>query len=296
MKNKLLGLAALFSFIMSYGQTTRFVYDTYVNPDSINLVTLKNEITFLDVKNDKSLFISERKLKRDSLQQIGKKEDKKVSKKEPKNNAESTFFEYFIIKDFDNKKTFYHEKIADRELYYQEDRPLLWKIEEEKSKIANYEAQKATANFGGRVWTAWFTKEIPISDGPYKLSGLPGLIVKLEDDKGDYKFELLRKVMVNNAYEEKLHPNAKKTSRADFKADKVLTIIELSKDKKLDFLHHRSMQNGRMDSRNGNMGMNGMPPMNNSMNMGSRNMDGPSNINFENSVFGNGIQNPIELN
>jgi GLPGLI family protein len=50
-----------------------------------------------------------------------------------------------------------------------------------KEKIGNWEAQKATTEFGGRKWTAWFCEEIPLSDGPYKFKGLPGLIVKISD-------------------------------------------------------------------------------------------------------------------
>lgn len=47
-------------------------------------------------------------------------------------------------------------------------------------------------NFGGRRWEAWFTPDIPYSDGPYKFCGLPGLILKIIDTKGHYKFEVLK--------------------------------------------------------------------------------------------------------
>lgn len=50
--------------------------------------------------------------------------------------------------------------------------------------------QKATCNFAGRTWTAWFTTEIPIQDGPYKFHGLPGLIVKIEDQTKSHSYEL----------------------------------------------------------------------------------------------------------
>ena len=51
--------------------------------------------------------------------------------------------------------------------------------------------QKASCDFGGRRWEAWFTPEIPYSEGPYKFCGLPGLILNIADTDGHYVFELL---------------------------------------------------------------------------------------------------------
>jgi GLPGLI family protein len=45
--------------------------------------------------------------------------------------------------------------------------------------------------YAGRDYKAWFTNEIPVSDGPYKFYGLPGLIVEIEDSKKQYTFELV---------------------------------------------------------------------------------------------------------
>jgi len=42
---------------------------------------------------------------------------------------------------------------------------------------------------GGRHWIAWFAPSIPISEGPYKFSGLPGLIIKLSDSNNFWNFE-----------------------------------------------------------------------------------------------------------
>ncbi len=39
---------------------------------------------------------------------------------------------------------------------------------------------------------AWYTTEIPINDGPYKFFGLPGLIIKLYDEKEHYVFEMTK--------------------------------------------------------------------------------------------------------
>lgn len=66
-----------------------------------------------------------------------------------------------------------------------------WQIDNgTKEKIMGYTCTKATCKFAGRDYEAWFTTEIPISDGPYKFRGLPGLIVKISDSKKEHVFEL----------------------------------------------------------------------------------------------------------
>jgi GLPGLI family protein len=66
-----------------------------------------------------------------------------------------------------------------------------WKIWNETNEIAGYKCQKATCTFRGRDYIAWFTREIPIPEGPCKFNGLPGLIVKIYDTKEHYDFELV---------------------------------------------------------------------------------------------------------
>lgn len=63
-----------------------------------------------------------------------------------------------------------------------------WKITEEQKKIGNFDCQKATANFRGRKYDAWFTTSIPINFGPWKLNGLPGLILYAKDERGEVVF------------------------------------------------------------------------------------------------------------
>lgn len=58
--------------------------------------------------------------------------------------------------------------------------------------------EKATTVFRGRTYEAWFTPDIPVSDGPWKFSGLPGLILEVHDSKNHYVFSCIgiRKVNV----------------------------------------------------------------------------------------------------
>jgi GLPGLI family protein len=92
------------------------------------------------------------------------KKKKDFSKSGKIKRPEATFFEYFITKDIPEQKIYYHDKVGAKQIYYQEDRPIKWEITSDIGKQNGYTAQKATTNFGGRIWTAWFTKDIPISD------------------------------------------------------------------------------------------------------------------------------------
>lgn len=55
--------------------------------------------------------------------------------------------------------------------------------------ILGYQCQKATATFLGREWTAWYTEDIPLDNGPWLLRGLPGLILKAETADSCFCFE-----------------------------------------------------------------------------------------------------------
>ncbi|HIR32843.1 MAG TPA: GLPGLI family protein, partial [Candidatus Coprenecus merdigallinarum] len=52
-----------------------------------------------------------------------------------------------------------------------------------------YNCQRATGTFRGREWQVWFTYDIPYNYGPWKLGGLPGLILKAEDSSGTFVWE-----------------------------------------------------------------------------------------------------------
>lgn len=64
-----------------------------------------------------------------------------------------------------------------------------WELHPDTTTILSYSCQKATCRFKGRDYEAWFTLEIPRSEGPWKLQGLPGLILRAEDSRGHYRFE-----------------------------------------------------------------------------------------------------------
>lgn len=59
---------------------------------------------------------------------------------------------------------------------------LEWNITQEKKMILGFQCTKAKTKFRCSDYTAWFASDIPISAGPWKISGLPGLILELNND------------------------------------------------------------------------------------------------------------------
>lgn len=72
-----------------------------------------------------------------------------------------------------------------------------WKLEAKDSTIASYACRKAITHYMGRTWNVWYAPDIPVSEGPWKLYGLPGLILQAEDS--DHLF-------IFSCIEIKLHP------------------------------------------------------------------------------------------
>ena len=96
-----------------------------------------------------------------------------------------------------------------------------WEINDSTKTILDYQCQMAICDFRGRGWTAWFTTDIPVSDGPWKFGGLPGLIMEAYDKRNQYVFTIvgLQKVEDEPIYFSETYVGSKrfeKTSRIDF--------------------------------------------------------------------------------
>lgn len=96
----------------------------------------------------------------------------------------------YVEKDRKNNELTVYDTVAGEDFYnYTE--PLdgmSWELTDSVADILGYSCQMAECDYHGRRWTAWFTTEIPVSEGPWKLHGLPGLILKAIEADGVYEF------------------------------------------------------------------------------------------------------------
>ena len=63
-----------------------------------------------------------------------------------------------------------------------------WNLSNETKKIGSFLCYKATTTFRGRHYIAWYSPDIPLSFGPWKLQGLPGLILEAYDEGQDINY------------------------------------------------------------------------------------------------------------
>lgn len=98
---------------------------------------------------------------------------------------------YQILKNYPKGKISFIQHIPSETYRFEEELNLFeWEITGDTNTICGYRCQKAACEFGGRSWIAWFSPDLPYSDGPYKFNGLPGLIVKVYDTRNHYDFEM----------------------------------------------------------------------------------------------------------
>jgi GLPGLI family protein len=97
----------------------------------------------------------------------------------------------FVYKDVNKKKVFLGDNIELKYFLISDSlNNFNWKITSTHKTILNYNCTKATLNFRGRSYEAWFTDQIPLRLGPWKFGDLPGLIIKISDVEGKFIYEL----------------------------------------------------------------------------------------------------------
>ncbi|MEJ8590907.1 GLPGLI family protein [Riemerella anatipestifer] len=170
-----------------------FTYLLKSKPNNLYPENLYQELFSLQVSDSRSFFISENLLKYDSIFTSemntairgGSNSINFSGKSFPKTNSK-----FLVVQE--NDKTIFYGTVGTSVLSYQEPKINSWKLVDETKIVNSFSCKKAELRFKGRDWIAWYSTEIPFPYGPYKFGGLPGLIIKMTDKKGEYDFELVK--------------------------------------------------------------------------------------------------------
>lgn len=156
--------------------------DEYFRIDNLTLMAGKDGSAFYSEDRKKDLEMSDNN-KEYFLQKYS---DPKIFRKT------AMFEKEAIFRDYKQNVCIVHQSydITSWELTEEIEKPE-WEIGDSIINILGYECIKATTVFRGRTWTAFFSPEIPIPDGPWKLCGLPGMILKAYDKKNEYCYEAI---------------------------------------------------------------------------------------------------------
>ena len=185
----ILFLASIASAVSQNNDYIRARYQLTYKPSKTYKNLTRKEDMLLFIDQESSTFVSFGKYAMDSVFSLKDKGQLIFATQKPLR----TSFREVITKNYQSNKIIVTDKtILEDRLKYKEDLNLFqWAIDLEKKIINNYPCQKATTHFAGRDYIAWFSSEIPISDGPYKFNGLPGLIIEIYDTDDHYHYVLM---------------------------------------------------------------------------------------------------------
>lgn len=172
--------------------TMECFYRLTFQKDTIENIT-KEDVMVLRMNRSRSVFFSENSYRLDSL--LLSEQGDAVRMDILANGAKKYdrgAVSYCVLKEFSDNSLTFTDNVGGDYLKYQEAMPRFdWKLTGEQKQVGGYACQKATCEFRGRNYEAWFTTEIPMNNGPWKFNGLPGLILEVYDTAWHYHFEFL---------------------------------------------------------------------------------------------------------
>lgn len=180
------------------------LYERFKVTDTLDIKNkfVTNYLT-LRAGNDASAFYSAKRKSYDSISSrtfeatIALLSDKEAFRKMSEEARE------VIFKLKKERRTIVHDRFDITNWYYEEpyEEPV-WEITDSIDVINGLNCVKAMTSFRGRIWIAWFAPEIPLPEGPWKLCGLPGLIIYAYDTKGHYGYKAKRVTTKTTGYVE----------------------------------------------------------------------------------------------
>ncbi len=167
--------------------TIEVTYDYNYVTDTLDGMKLRSDVMILQAGGPVSKFYSYNSFRADSLVAAAVSVDAVLADMGRYRGGES----WVVYKNHPSGRLTLTDKIGMEHYRVEEElTPQQWRVSDETRTIEGYAARRAECDFRGRRWIAWFTDEIPLGEGPWKLSGLPGLILEAADSRGDHSFTL----------------------------------------------------------------------------------------------------------
>lgn len=159
--------------------------------DTLKISRVEDFVLYTD--GQKSLFSSEKNIQRDSILAIHRTEFNQGKRNFSMVGSARPIFTYYIEKMQITEPMRVYDQIGGKNFMFEEGlQSDEWQLSDENKIIDGQMCRKATIRQFGRDWTAWYAPHIPVSDGPYKFRGLPGLIVDIYDDDLHFRFKLIK--------------------------------------------------------------------------------------------------------
>lgn len=146
----------------------------------------------LQIGKEHSKFYDYAQFRTDSVAQVPTAGDDIKAEIESSRLKAENYYDELIFNSIPDKNISVYADIVPDRYKYDETTPVMtWEITADKDTVCGYECHKAEATYGGRRWIAWYTEDIPVPFGPWKLTSLPGLVLKAEDSTGNHRFEAI---------------------------------------------------------------------------------------------------------
>ncbi|WCM43537.1 GLPGLI family protein (plasmid) [Flavobacterium sp. CBA20B-1] len=178
-------------------------YSEYIN---IQIPVKQPNKLFIDLKNEKTVWVENTSAQ---IWDYDKKKEEKEQIEKGYNNAFSaelgrTIPDDYVLYDYKNRKIEIIEDLGKKVFSVPDTfNELKWNLQKETKTVNNIECFKATTNFRGNDWDVWYAPSIPYPYGPWKLHGLPGLILEAKTKDGYFTF--IAEKIDNNYLESELY-------------------------------------------------------------------------------------------
>ncbi|WCM43600.1 GLPGLI family protein (plasmid) [Flavobacterium sp. CBA20B-1] len=187
----------------------------------VQIPILQKGQLYIDLKNEKTVWVENTSSRIENYDKKNIEKPKNEDIRRPDNSFEvslgRTIPDDYVLYDYKNRKIEIIEDLGKKVFSVPDTfNELKWNLQKETKTVNNIECFKATTNFRGNDWDVWYAPSIPYPYGPWKLHGLPGLILEAKTKDGFYTL-IADKIEYNYPENNQLVPRDKILKELSFK-------------------------------------------------------------------------------